>query len=213
MSNKFIGFDFNCEAVVVCNGDIPSSDIPRSFLEGERPIICCDGAANNMIDAGYIPDMIIGDGDSISIDNKIKYSDIIHFNPDQETNDQTKAVEYLANKGYKRIAIVGATGKREDHTLGNISLLMEYHKKGIHVRMYTDYGMFVPVSGSAIFDFPVGSSVSIFGFGTSGMKSDGLKYPIRDFSALWQGTLNSVDNTPFTILAEGDYLVYVCYAG
>lgn len=212
MNDNFISFDFNCEAVVVGNGDYPTSNIAISFLRKSRLMVCCDGAADNMIRTGYMPDLIIGDGDSISAENRVKYKDIICINPDQETNDQTKAVEYLAGKGYERIAIIGATGKREDHTLGNISLLMEYHKKGIYVRMYTDYGMFVPVRGSAVFDFPVGSSVSVFGFGTTGMSSDGLKYPIRDFSALWQGTLNVVEKSPFVIKADGNYMVYVCYS-
>ena len=62
------------------------------------------------------------------------------YNPDQETNDQTKAVNYLMEKGFRRIAIVGATGRREDHTLGNISLLMEYMRMGQKYVMYTDYG-------------------------------------------------------------------------
>lgn len=204
-----IGFDY--DAVIVGNGDFPSHDIPVSFINSDKLVVCCDGAANDMIKNGYIPNLIIGDGDSISKENMERYKDIIHINSDQETNDQTKAVEYLVDKGYKNIAIVGATGKREDHTLGNISLLMEYHRKGINVRMYTDYGVFIPLSGSASFNVPEGNSVSIFGFGTSGMKSEGLKYEIRDFTALWQGTLNVVDSYPFKIETEGDYIVYICY--
>ena len=76
------------------------------------------------------PDIIIGDGDSLSETNRLKYADLIFHNPDQETNDQTKAVQYLLSKGKRKIAIVGATGKREDHTIGNVSLLMEYMRMG-----------------------------------------------------------------------------------
>ena len=43
-------------------------------------------------------------------------------NPNTHRNTMRK---YLLSKGKRRIAIVGATGKREDHTIGNVSLLME----------------------------------------------------------------------------------------
>ena len=72
-----------------------------------------------------MPDIIIGDGDSLCPEYRELYASLVHHNPDQETNDQTKAVHYLYARGMRRIAIVGATGKREDHTIGNISLLME----------------------------------------------------------------------------------------
>ena len=55
---------------------------------------------------------------------------ILHRISDQETNDQTKAVNFLLAQGKRRIAIIGATGNREDHTLGNISLLSDYLRAG-----------------------------------------------------------------------------------
>ena len=46
---------------------------------------------------------------------------------------------------------MGATGKQEDHTLGNISLLIDYMKAGAQVTMLTDHGMFIPASGAELF--------------------------------------------------------------
>lgn len=96
--------------------------------------------------------IIIGDGDSLCDAYRQQYATLIHHNPDQETNDPTKAVHYLHAQGMRRIAIVGATGKREDHTIGNLSLLIEYMRLGMEVRTYTDYGVFVPCRG--IHTFP-----------------------------------------------------------
>ena len=117
------------EAVILANGEYPMHVLPLKILEEAQFVICCDGAANEYILRGHTPDIIIGDGDSLSPENKTRFSDIIHHIADQETNDQTKAVHFLQEKGYRRIAIVGATGKREDHTLGNISLLLDYEKR------------------------------------------------------------------------------------
>ena len=142
---------------------------------------------------------------------KRKYASILHLNPDQESNDQTKAIQYLTQKGIRSVAILGATGKREDHTLGNISLLIEYHRLDIEARIYTDYGVFIPASGTNRFQAQPGSQVSIFSFGTQSMRSEGLRYPLRDFTNWWQGTLNEVVSSPFTIECEGDYLVFLSY--
>ena len=114
------------EAVILANGEYPTCPVPLTMLEEASFVACCDGAANEYISRGHTPDVIVGDGDSLSTEYHKRFSPIIHQIPDQETNDQTKAVRYLQKRGFRRIAIVGATGKREDHTLGNISLLLEY---------------------------------------------------------------------------------------
>lgn len=203
--------NFTPQAVILGNGDFPSHTIPTSLLEQTPFVVCCDGAANNFLDRGFVPDLIIGDGDSISDSYRHSYASILRINPDQETNDQTKAVEYLADKGFDKIAIVGATGRREDHTIGNISLLIEYMSRGIDARIYTDYGVFIAAEGDNEFICPPKTQISIFGFGTSGMCSEGLAYPIRDFTSWWQGTLNETQGDSFIIRCKGKYLVFVNY--
>ncbi|MDE5552221.1 MAG: thiamine diphosphokinase, partial [Muribaculaceae bacterium] len=141
----------------------------------------------------------------------LRYGDIVRRNPDQETNDQTKAIQYLSSKGIRRVVVLGATGMREDHTLGNISLLPEYLREGLEVRAYTDYGVFIPVNGDASFRCRPGTQVSVFNFGSEGMHSEGLKYPLRHFDALWQGTLNEAVTGEFTIYARGEYMVFINY--
>ena len=66
--------------------------------------------------------------DSLSSDLALRFADRIYRDEDQETNDLTKAVKWCNERGYNDIVIIGATGKREDHTIGNISLLAEYAK-------------------------------------------------------------------------------------
>ena len=197
------------DAIILANGDYPSADVPVQLLKEAPYVVCCDGGANEYIEKGYTPDIIIGDGDSLSEENRRLYADLIHHNPDQETNDQTKAIQFLLSQGKKRIAIVGATGKREDHTIGNISLLMEYMRMGVEVCMYTDYGVFVPCKDTCVFECRPGQQVSIFNFTAKGLKSKGLAYPIYDFTSWWQGTLNRCTDTSFTIEAEGEYLVFL----
>ena len=199
------------EAVILANGEYPAHELPLRLLAEAPFVVCCDGAANEYISRGHTPDVIIGDGDSLLPEYKKRFSSIILQISDQETNDQTKAVHYLQSKGIRKIAIVGATGKREDHTLGNISLLMEYMKSGMEVRTVTDYGTFIPVSDTQSFASHPGQQVSIINFGAEGLKGEGLFYPLSDFSNWWQGTLNEATADEFTIHCTGEYLVFLAY--
>ena len=203
--------DFEHEAVILADGDYPSHAVACGVLETARFVACCDGAVDAYVARGGVPSVIVGDGDSISVANKERFGDILIKIDDQETNDLTKTVKQLMERGMKRIAIVGATGKREDHTLGNISLLLEYMAMGAEVRMYTDYGVFVPMSGDAWFESFARRQVSIFNFDAKGMSAEGLDYELSDFTSWWQGTLNQCSGISFGIKAKGRYIVFLSH--
>ncbi len=130
-------------AVIVADGTFPVHEVPQDYLEKADVIVCCDGSAESLLNTGMIPDAIVGDMDSLSDELKERFSDRIFVDDNQETNDLTKAVEWCHASGYDDITIVGATGKREDHTIGNISLLAEYSEY-VNVKMVTDTGIFLP---------------------------------------------------------------------
>lgn len=212
MEEQIDCMNFCPEALVIANGNMPEHSKAIALLKMARLVVCCDGAANAYLDSGKVPDCIIGDGDSLNSVYRSQYADILKLYPDQETNDLTKAVHYLYKQGYRKIAILGATGKREDHTIGNISLLADYYRQGIDARIYTDYGVFIPASGNRTFLCNPGCQVSVFGFATQGLTSDGLRYPIRDFDSWWQGTLNESESSSFEIhCAQGLYLIFITY--
>ena len=78
------------EAVILANGEYPSHPLPLQMLKNAEFVVCCDGAANEYILRGHTPDVIIGDGDSLSPEYKELFSPIVHQIADQETNDQPK---------------------------------------------------------------------------------------------------------------------------
>ena len=211
INSQFPISNFQFKSVILAAGNYPTHSLPLHILANAETIVCCDSAAEKYISASVIPDAIVGDGDSIPAALKEQYADICHFEKEQETNDLSKAVRYLMAQGKRHFAIIGATGKREDHTLGNISLLMEYMRQGAKVHMFTDYGFFIPCNGKSLFTVSVGQQVSIFNFGAKEFKSQGLKYPIYDFTNWWQGTLNEAVSEQVNIEAKGDYLVYLTY--
>ncbi len=201
----------NKKITILADGNYPTHSIPCELLKSGLPVVCCDGAANRYIEEGGNPIAIIGDGDSVSPRIKEQFAHCFHLVAEQETNDLTKAVSFAAASGYTDIIILGATGKRECHTLGNISLLMEYYRRGLHVRMFTDHCEIVPCNNEHIFNTEVGQQISIININATRFESCGLRYPIYDFSAWWQGTLNEATTTTTRICAQGEYIVLIDY--
>jgi thiamine pyrophosphokinase len=199
------------DAVIVAGGEFPTAPQPLEVLQSTPFVVCCDGAADRYIATGHTPDAIVGDGDSIGAENREKYTHLLHIIAEQETNDQTKAVHFLMEQGKRSIAIVGATGLREDHTIGNISLLVEYARMGCDVCSFTDYGIFIPCNGTTIHKCHKGQQVSIFSITAKKLSAEGLRYPIYDFNNWWQGTLNECTGDEFTINATGWYLLFINY--
>jgi thiamine pyrophosphokinase len=205
--------DFQPESytAIVADGTFPEHEIHLSYLKNAKRIICCDGSASSLILAGMEPDAIVGDMDSLSDDLANRYADRIYSDDNQDTNDLTKVVEWCRGNNYSDIVIVGATGKREDHTLGNISLLAEY-AKDMNVIMVTDTGVLRPfLLSSEIASFP-GQQVSIFSIDPeTEVTSSGLKYPLTKtrITNWWFATLNEAFGESFTLeFNSGRIIVY-----
>ena len=192
--------------VIICDGKFPKTEYPRYLIRSADYIICCDGAlmkfirnARSIFGEERLPDLVIGDMDTLSATMQKKYSDIIIKESEQEHNDQTKAVRWaLANlEGIEQIHILGGTGGRADHTIGNVSLLMEYTRMfdlgEIAIEMVSDEGTIFPINDTIEFECGPGRSMSIFTPDTSlRIKSEGLMYPTDNvvFDNWWKATLN-----------------------
>lgn len=195
--------------VILADGLFPSHMIPLGYLTSAERIVCCDGAVKALIDFGLEPFAIVGDCDSVSPEIETKYANRIFRTEEHETNDLTKSVKWCHEHGYSGIVILGATGKREDHTIGNISLLTEYIRF-TEVIMVTDTGILYPVTESRIFySFP-GQCVSVFSINNeTEITSSGLKYPLfaRKLRNWWEATLNEAVSDTFCLNFKGGPLI------
>ena len=200
------------DAVIVAGGDFPVADRPLEVLENAPYVVCCDGAADRYIATGRVPDAIVGDGDSLPETLKQQYAHLLHLEDEQDYNDMTKATRFCMQRGARKIAYIGATGKREDHTLGNISLLA-YYVQTLHIRptLYTDYGTFLAIQGTQSFTSLKGQQVSLFNIDCTEMESTGLKWPVFAAKTWWQTSLNEALSDQFSITANGTYLVFRTY--
>ncbi len=217
--------------IIIANGAFPTLP-PVLKLIGEADwVVCCDGALEKYLQwyrrqspRPVQQVAVVGDGDSLSpaLLQEAQHEGIALDHQqisEQEYNDLSKAVRYVDEKTRRlpetniHVDILGATGKREDHTLGNISLLAYYAEKypRLHFAMPGDYGTFYSVSGRQQFDSYPGQQVSFFALKSDQpMSVSGLVYPIenRQLEWLWEGTLNEAIGDHFEVAGER-VLVYL----
>jgi len=197
------------ETVILANGEFPSHPVALSILNNCNYLVCCDGAINSLGKTDKMPDAIVGDCDSLSEENLIRYEDIIHRITEQDTNDLTKAVHFCLQQDRSKITILGATGKREDHTIANVSLLCEYMKE-CDVEMITDYGIFIGINKTSAFESFKNQQVSLFCIDRCIVSSHNLAYAISKqvFTNWWQASLNESTGDEFIIDTDGRTIVY-----
>ena len=199
--------------VILADGDFPVHAVPVGLLKRAARVVCCDGAACALLARGREPDLIVGDLDSLPPTIKEKWTDrTVHFT-EQESNDLSKAFRCCTARNWHNIIILGATGKREDHTLGNLSLLAEYAQIVPDIRMVTDHGILSVARGQQRFKAVPGQQISLIAIdpGTR-VTARGLKYPLEDLALnmWWQGTLNEALEDEFFLDISPDrrLLVY-----
>ena len=205
---------FTNSVIIVANGAFPKSGIPKDILDKSKTIIACDGAANTLDENNYRIDAIIGDLDSIRSDIKDKYDDIIYQYPDQSENDLRKAIEFLISNNVKEASIIGATGKREDHTIGNIFSLSKFCSK-INLKIFTETGCFICINKDTEFKSFKGQQVSLFTPNDrTKISTKGLKYNFNknSISTMFYGTLNESVSENFYVKINNECaIIFLCF--
>ena len=207
--------------VILAAGDFPTHPVPLQALREADFVVCCDSAYREIKneELGMKNYIVVGDGDSLSeADKKALGSRWIEVD-EQDYNDLHKAMVY-ATKQFtihnSQFTIIGATGKREDHTIGNISYLVTFADEhpGADIEMLTDYGRFVAMTGGRNFASFPRQQVSIFTMEPdAAINAVGLKWPLDGFHARrwWQATLNEALGTEFSLSTEGHLVVFQTY--
>lgn len=197
---------------IVCNGQFPRKEYPLYLLRSADFVVCCDGALQALEKRGVVPDVVIGDMDSVCGRALKRFPGRVERVSDQETNDLSKAfafvMEQVPDVGF--IHILAATGYREDHTLGNLSLLMEFEQayglsaRGVSVDLVSDYTTALALGCSTqegfdgerpVFSLDVGEGrpVSLFTPDPDlEIHSEGLQWPTDGvrLDNWWKATLN-----------------------
>lgn len=130
------------KGLIISSGTITDYDMLKVVVKESDFIICADGGMDHIIKINELPDLVLGDLDSIS-QNGLRYIEeknilIQKFPSIKDATDTGLALEYLIENGFKDITLMGVTGTRQDHTMANIFLLNHLHEKGIKGKIVDD---------------------------------------------------------------------------
>lgn len=201
------------QALIVCNGFLPS----RKMLEDESKhadfIIGADGGGNILLAFNITPNVVIGDMDSFIKPADLDIETIL--DPDQETNDLEKALNYAVKEGIKKCTVLGAFGNRLDHSLKNLSVMLQFHHQFDDLIFKDEYQKVFLVDSKFEMDVKPGTIISLFPITgeANGIKTSGLEYALNGESlknGVRDGTSNIAVADHFCIeVKEGALVVFV----
>ena len=164
---------------VILNGQMPTDDTIIDQITNSDYIIAVDGSANKLFDLEIIPDVIIGDLDSLQNINN-KNIELVKT-PNQNKTDFRKTLEWCIEKNILNISIFGISGESEDHFLGNYYTLSDFGEK-ISWKAFTDFSVISPCMGNKKFESFKGQKVSLFCLkGSSTVNSENLEFPLQSY--------------------------------
>lgn len=141
-------------------------------------IIACDHGYNHCVASGVVPDIVMGDMDSVvgSVDSSIQK---VTFSSDKDDTDTLIAIKHAIHMGYKHIHLLCATGGRADHFLANIACVVYAVREGIECHMVDNSNIITATNSSFVVDNKSGWSLSLLSFSDSCIVSvSGTRYTL-----------------------------------
>lgn len=200
-------------ALILANGAAPSKRLIQTLRKHASIFVCADGGANIAARLKLRPDLIIGDLDSLLATTRKRFPRARSIQiDDQNSTDLEKAITYLIAQGYDHIIVVGAEGKRLDHTVGNMGALAKFGDR-VTISFHSDDGILRYVGSGTEFEAELGSTLSLIPLThCGGITTHGLKYPLKNESlelGVRDGTSNCVISSPVRITVKsGRLLIY-----
>ena len=199
------------KALIIANGEPPQKKRLLLLMKQFGTVICADGGANTALKMGITPDVIVGDLDSIHAEALVKFRRVEMFEDrSDQTTDLEKAISWAIQSNFDHITVVGGSGKRLDHTVGNLGVLRKFYPDAI-ITLVDDNGELCYVGREYSFEAEKGDVVSLIPLNRcEGVSTDGLKYPLdrEDLElGVREGTSNVVVSSPVSIKVKKGHLL------
>lgn len=171
--------------LIFANGHLPDLDSARALVHADDFIIAADGGTHNALALGLMPNVIIGDLDSLTLDLgplTDQGTQVIQFPRDKNETDLELAIQRAVNMNPDQIIIVGALGGRLDQTLGNIALLSDSRLPTLDLRLDDGVEELYFCRDQAEVHGRSGELVSLIPWGVpvEGVRTEGLRWPLSD---------------------------------
>ncbi|MBC8151855.1 MAG: thiamine diphosphokinase [Bacteroidetes bacterium] len=219
MSSHHIVRDEQEPALLIANGAECDPELMGQLLEWSPTVVVLDSAIWRVLDLDVKVDVLLGDFDrDLDLDavRARQYPIEIIPAPDQNKTDLQKGIEWLIGRGYPAVNIVWATGRRADHTITNLTTIVQY-KDQIRIVIFDDHSKVFPLRGTFRKWYTKDTPISLIPVGVvEGVVTEGLAYNLHD-EPLTLGYRTSSSNAAaqdgfVTVSARaGDLLIMECW--
>ncbi len=219
MSSHHIVRDDQEPALIIANGASCSSDLLGQLLEWSPIVIVLDNAIDRVLQLDIKVDVLLGDFDdnfNPEIYKDKQYPLEIVHTPNQDKTDLEKAFDYLISKNHKAVNVVWATGKRADHTITNITSIVQYRNK-LKIVLLDDHSKIFLLQPKFEKWYTKSTPISLIPIGeVQGITTHNLKYPLHNEKltiGYRTGSSNEVQEDGIVIIEhlQGDLLLMECF--
>lgn len=186
-------------------------------------VIGVDGGVKFCYEQRILPDRIVGDFDTLEGEILEWYREhtgveIRKFNPVKDATDTQIAVELALELGSEEIVILGGTGTRLDHVLGNVQMLYLAFQRGVSCQILDRHNRIQLIQDRYVIrkSEQYGTYFSLLPLTTNvlGVTLIGAKYPLNrhDFTVLGTGSLgvsNEIVGEEVEILMEQGVMILI----
>jgi thiamine pyrophosphokinase len=173
---------------IIANGVAPDPETVRYHADQSDLLLAADGGASHALALGLVPQVVIGDLDSLTEDQQARLRKagtrfVVHPSAKDET-DLELALLYAVQQDADPIIVLAALGGRLDQTIGNILLLTMPALAEREVRLVDGSQTAFIVRNEATIAGKSGDTVSLIPLGgeVKGITTSGLAYPLAEGS-------------------------------
>ena len=170
------------KCIILANGKPPKKSLITFFKKkGFNTLICANGGADSALKMKLVPDVIVGDLESISTKSLKEFSTvskIIRLKRQNDT-DVEKCLKYAISKNFNEALLLGVTGNRLDHTFCNLGIVLKFFSQ-INLSLIAENSYLKPYKGNVTIKTVADETVSLYGFNVkTKITSKGLKYQLK----------------------------------
>lgn len=205
-------------AVVVAAGQLGGRERLATLLAGRPPdlVVCADGGLAHARTLGLVPDLVIGDLDSVPAGLLAEYNRqggaVQRLSRDKDETDTHLALRTALNRGAAEIILMAAAGSRLDHTLANLLLMTEL-PPAVKATMVTAGNVIRVLGPRGELSWPgiPGDTLSLVPLtpAVTGVRTTGLRWPLTDATLCWgesRGVSNEWQENLATVRIETGWL-------
>ena len=179
--------------VIVGGAPIENYERIRSYLDLNDFNILCDSGLKHCDELCIQPDLIVGDFDSYA--KPEVETETIQLPTVKDDTDTVHALKLAVSRGYHDFLLIGMTGRRLDHTLGNVAMLIKLDELGLKGLIVDDYSEMTVISNATVEiddSMPYFSTIAVAG-AVKDITIKNAKYPL-DHAVIEPGYQYGISN-------------------